>query len=327
MLLIIEGIILLERLIVQTGWINDFPHLQGIAYPISFLKPPLMLFMAYAITVKGFKLTSKSYLHFIPFVLIFLSNLPFLFLSGQQKLEMVNSFMQQVPSYQSFGFYFSLSFFVYIGVYVFLSLKKLNGLRVHIRNNALVNWYRIILIAYSVFLILHLVYFVLQPVVGFNFALVNPISMLAMAFIIQAIAFKLLDQSTIFNTATPDLSDLEKRKNHENLILEKLEQDKAYLDDALTLRKFSQSIALSPAEVTMLINQRFNCSFKKLINQYRLNEAKEMMKNSNGSKVKLIDIAYQSGFNNKVSFYRAFKEFEGISPSDFLEKVKNQEKT
>ena len=42
--------------------------------------------------------------------------------------------------------------------------------------------------------------------------------------------------------------------------------------------------------------------------------------------MKLIDIAYDSGFNNKVSFYRVFKEFEGQSPSEYLETRKKAEK-
>ena len=323
-LLIIEGIILFERLLVETELINAFPHILGLAYPISFLKPPLVLFMALAITVKGYKLSKKSYLHFIPFGLMLLVNLPFYFLSGAEKLETVKAFMERIPSYQSFVFYFSLSFFAYIGIYIFLSIKKLNLFRQEITNNDLVNWYRIILMSYSVFLALHLIYFLVQPIGQFNFALVNQVSMLTMTFIIQAIAFKLINKSTLFNTKTPNLSNIEKRKAHEELIIQKLELDKIYLDDDLSLQKFSESVSLSPTDVSELINQKFNCSFKKLITKYRLNEAKKIIKNANGSKIKLIDVAYQAGFSNKVSFYRAFKEFDNISPSEYLKKMNNK---
>ena len=322
-LLIIEGIILFERLLVETEMINSVPHFLGVAYPISFLKPPLMLFMAFTITIKNFKLSKKDYLHFIPFGLMLLFNLPFYLLSGIEKLETVEAFMEKIPSYQSFGFYFSISFFVYIGIYIFLSIKKLNLFRLHVTNNALANWYRVILMSYSVFLVLHLFYFLVQPIGQFNFALINQLSMLAMTFIIQAVAFKLIDKSTLFHTKTPNLSDLEKRTAHEGLIIHKLESDKIYLDDSLSLKKFSESVSLPPTYVSKLINQKFGCSFKKLVNQYRLNEAKSIIKNSNEKKLKLIDIAYQAGFSNKVSFYRAFKELENISPSEYLKKMKN----
>ena len=322
-LLIIEGTTLFERLLVETELIDAIPHFLGISYPISFIKPPVMLFMALAITVKDFKLSKKAYLHFIPFSLMLLFNLPFFLLSGIEKLEMVKAFMEKIPSYQSFDFYFSLSFFVYIGIYVFSSIKTLNIFRLQVTNNVLVNWYRIILISYSVFLVLHLIYFLIQPLGQFNFSLINQLSMLAMTFIIQSIAFKLMDKSSVFDTKVPDLSNLEKRKAHENWIINKFELDKVYLDDHLSLQKFSDSVSLPQPYVSEIINQKFNCSFKKLVNQYRLKEAKSIMEKTNNTKIKLIDIAYQAGFNNKVSFYRAFREFENISPSEYLKKLKN----
>ena len=326
LLLVIEAIILFERLLVEAELINSAPHFLGIAYPISFLKPPIIWFMALAVTKKYFKFSPKMYLHFTPFVLMLLLNSPFYFLNGDEKLEIVKAFMEQIPSYQSFGFYFTLSFFAYIGIYMFWSIRELDHFRQYIVNHLVVNWYRIILISYSIFLCWHLIYFLIQPLGQFNLLLVNQFSMLAMTFIIQSIAFKLFDQSILLNTKTPDLSDLEKRKQHEALILQRLDQDKVYLDDTLNLQKFSESIDLPQAYVTALINQKYNCSFKKLINQYRLNAAKSMMKKNDPTTVKLIDIAYDAGFNNKVSFYRTFKAFEGISPSEYLERLKNQEK-
>ncbi len=318
-LLIIEGFTLFERLLVETELIHSVPHLLGISYPASFIKPVLMWLMALAITDRAFKLHKRLGWHLIPFAFMVMLTLPVYFMSGPEKLEWVNSFMEKVPSYQSFDFYFTLSFFVYIGVYIFLSIKKLNHLREHVTNNVLANWYRTILIGYSVFLLFHLTYYLLQPLAELNLAHFNQISMLAMTFIIQAIAFKLVDESPLLNSKAPNLSNLEARKRHEDLIIQKLEEDKAYLDDSLTLEKFSKAIQLPKAFVTEIINQKFNCSFKKLVNQYRLNEAKRLMENVDGTKLKLIDVAYDSGFNNKVSFYRIFKELEGISPSEYLE--------
>lgn len=325
-LLIIEGIILFERLLFETQLIEQVPHLLGIAHPISFLKPPLLLFMAIAITIPNFKLTKKHSWHLLGFGLMLLLNLPFYFLPGSEKLTTVQSFMNSIPSYTSFTFYFTLSFFVYIGIYLFLSLKKLKAFKDQIRNNELVNWVYAIFIGYTLFLVLHLIYFVIQPLGSFNFALVNQISMLAMTFIIQAIAYKILDKSIVFNHKPTSLHDLDTRKRDEDTILKKLEVDKMYLQDSLSLAIFSNAVALPSSYVSQIINQKFNCSFKKLINQYRIREAKERIRNNKDSKVKLIDIAFQVGFNNKVSFYRAFKEFEGISPSQFVENIKKEKK-
>ena len=325
-LLIIEGITLLERLLVETDFIQAVPHLLGISHPISFIKPPLMLMMTAAITVKGFKLSRKHALHLIPFGLMLLLNMPLYLKAGTEKLAFVEDFMNRVPSYQSFDFYFSLSFFLYIGLYVYWSIKRLNTFRQRVANNALVNWYRKVLIAYSVFLLLHLIYFAIQPLGQLSFASINQMSMLAMTFIVQSVAFKLMNKSVLINTKPPDLGDLEKREVQEKLILDQLELDKIYLDDELNLKKFAASVAIPQAQVSSIINQKFNCSFKKLITQYRVEEAKRLMLNAGADKVKLIDISFQAGFNNKVSFYRAFKEFEGMAPSEYLEKVNREKK-
>ena len=146
-----------------------------------------------------------------------------------------------------------------------------------------------------------------------------------MTFIIQSIAFQLIDRSSIFNAKVPDLSDLEKRTKHEKLIVEMIEEEKIYLDEGLSLKEFSDAVSLPPAYVSELINQKFNCSFKRLINRYRLEEAKRIIKATYNTDIKLIEVAFEAGFSNKVSFYRTFKELDQISPSDYLEKIKNQE--
>ncbi|MEM7485396.1 MAG: AraC family transcriptional regulator [Bacteroidota bacterium] len=320
-LLILEGIILLERLLVGTGMMDSVPHLIGIAHPISFLKPPLIFLMAISITVKDFRLSKNHLWHLIPFGLILLMNLPFYTLTGDQKLAFVKSFMDDVPSYLSFGFYFTLSFFAYITAYIFLSLKRLKAFREQIVNNTLVNWYWIVLIFYLIFLIAHLAFLVIQPIKGFSFEIVNQLSMLCMILIIQSIAFKLIDQSNLFNARTPNIENIDQRKADLERIVLLLEQDKIFLDDELSLSKFSRQLNLNQDYVSALVNQKFDCSFKRLIKKYRLGEAKSILKNADCSNIKLIDVAFQSGFNNKVSFYRAFKESENMSPSEYLKNL------
>ena len=325
-LLIIEGITLFERLLVESDLIHHVPHLLGVSHPISFLKPPIMWFMALSLTRSNLRIGGKAYLHLIPFGLMLLMNVPFYFLSGPEKMEWVATFMNRIPSYQTFDFYFTLSFFAYIGIYIFLALRRLGQFRMQVANHALVNWYRIILLAYSGFLAIHLGYFLLQPLGQWNFALFNQVSMLTMTFIVQSIAFKLMDRSSLFKAKPVDLNDLQERKEQEELIIRQFEEGKAYRDEDLNLQQFAQTVSLPAAQVSRIINQRFNCSFTKLVARYRINEAKSILQNANGSKIKLIDVAYQVGFGNKVSFYRAFKELEQTSPSDYLEKVRAEEK-
>ena len=318
-LLIIEAITLLERLLVESGLINSVPHLLGISYPISFIKPPLMFFMTLSLTQRNFNLRSRSLVHLTPFILILAMNIPVYLLSGEEKLQWVKQFMEKVPSYKRFDFYFTLSFFLYIGIYILLSIRKLFAFRRFIRNNILVNWYWKLLIIYIVFLFIHFIYFLLQPITQLNLAYFNQVSMLIMAFMVQTVAYVLIAKSSETNRVDiPDDQNFQKLESDWHKVLHKIEKDKLYLDDELTLKKFSDSISLPEKYVSQIINGKLNCSFKRLINQYRVEEAKRIMINSKEAKLKLFDVGNRSGFNNKVSFYRVFKEFENMSPSDFI---------
>ncbi|MEO1053585.1 MAG: AraC family transcriptional regulator [Bacteroidota bacterium] len=324
--LTIEGITLIERFLVEAHLIESVPHLLGISYPISFVKPPLLLFMAVALTQSTFKLRAKHLLHFTPFLLMLLINIPFYLMDGNEKVEMVMAFMQRVPGYGDFEFYFNLSMFAYIGIYIVLAISKLNAFTQHIKNNDLVNWYLTILKLYSGLLVLHLLYFIFRPLGQYQWEYFNQVSMLMMTFIIQSIVYKLVGKSAILENKAREIGDREKRAEQEAIIVAKLEVDKLFLDDSLSLKTFSEAVSLSPSLVSEIINQKFNCSFKNLLAQYRLKEAKMIMSQRIGSQIKLVDVAYDAGFNNKVTFYRVFKQFEGVSPSEYLQKLRATQK-
>ncbi|GAB5527703.1 MAG: hypothetical protein Roseis2KO_55750 [Roseivirga sp.] len=316
--LIIEGITLIERLLFETNLITEVPHLLGISYPINFIKPPILLFMALAITQPKFKLRKAHGLHLIFFLLILVMNIPLYMMEGPDKIAFTRESMAALPDYNSFNFYFSLSFFANIGTYLFVAIRVLRQYKEHIKNNQLANWYLQILVLYTAALALGLIYFVLHPA-GLEIPLFNTISMLSMTFLIQSIAYRLFMKSEILNPKSSAIgANIHQIIQDEQRIREKLEVEKAYLNDALDLETFAKSLNLSKKYVSDLINQKFGKTFKALVNEYRVEEAKYMMQQEKDSKVQLIDIGLESGFNNKMSFYRVFKQFTGKSPSEYL---------
>ena len=62
-------------------------------------------------------------------------------------------------------------------------------------------------------------------------------------------------------------------------------------------------------------------SFKDLLNQYRIDEALQIMAKNRDPKKSLIDIAYSCGYTNKVSFYRSFKKKMGVAPSAYYQSL------
>ena len=245
LLLIIEGITLIERLLAETHLIESVPHLIGVSYPISFLKPPLLYLAALAIIQHKFRLRKIHLLHAIPFMGMLLVNLPFYFQHAEQKLEVVRAFLEKIPVYQSFDFWLSFSFFLYMGVYLFATIFVLKKFRTQVKNNKLANWHMRVMLLYAVFLLIHFAYFLIRPSGLLDLPLFNTISMLITTFIIQSIAYSFISKSMIFTKQqVPDLSKVDEFIKDEQRIREKFERDKIYLNDSLTLNQFASEIGL-----------------------------------------------------------------------------------
>jgi len=102
-----------------------------------------------------------------------------------------------------------------------------------------------------------------------------------------------------------------------SLLRKKLEDEAVYLDNELTLKDLAETLEVTPESLSRVINHSFEVSFRELINQYRVNHVKKLLKETNDEH-SILDLALASGFNSQASFYRAFKKSEGVSPKVYL---------
>ncbi|MBL4709669.1 MAG: AraC family transcriptional regulator [Flavobacteriales bacterium] len=97
-----------------------------------------------------------------------------------------------------------------------------------------------------------------------------------------------------------------------------LEKDKLFLKGDLTANQLAEHLDIPPYKVSHLIKLNFQVNFPDLINSYRIQHAKVLLKKIDIDKESIEGIAYQSGFNSKASFYRAFKRYTSGTPSQYL---------
>ena len=64
-------------------------------------------------------------------------------------------------------------------------------------------------------------------------------------------------------------------------------------------------------------------NFFELINKFRVDEAISLLKENKLNSLQIIDIAYEVGYNNKVTFNKAFKKETSLTPSQFLKSIEN----
>lgn len=107
-----------------------------------------------------------------------------------------------------------------------------------------------------------------------------------------------------------------------------MQYEKVYLDNELSLLQLAQKMAISPQDLSYLINEAYEENFFSFVNRHRVEEAKRLLLSEKYDQLNILGIAYQAGFNSKTTFNTTFKKQVGLSPSDFVkkEKVQKQQK-
>ncbi len=118
------------------------------------------------------------------------------------------------------------------------------------------------------------------------------------------------DQYRISHIKGVDLDDLGVR------LKSLMEEERAYCDEDLTLARLAAMLDLSTHQLSEYLNRHLQKSFYGYLNEYRIREAKALLKEDQRS---VLDIALAVGYNSRSAFYRAFREETGMTPRRYAE--------
>lgn len=104
-------------------------------------------------------------------------------------------------------------------------------------------------------------------------------------------------------------------------ILDYMEQESPYLEDNITQVGLAKKLGMTSHHLSEVLNFCFEQNFYNFINIYRVNKAKEILKNNTLENHKIEIIGYDAGFSNKSSFNRVFKNLTGVTPSQYQKKL------
>jgi len=96
-----------------------------------------------------------------------------------------------------------------------------------------------------------------------------------------------------------------------------LNEEEIYKENELRLDDLAAYIDVSRHHLSQVINENYQINFFEFINQYRVAAVKKMLQNSKYDHYTLLQIAFESGFNNKASFNKFFKQDTGMTPSAY----------
>ena len=133
-------------------------------------------------------------------------------------------------------------------------------------------------------------------------------------------------RKTIVETPTPQddsQATATKTKTTPEMMLriEKLmEEKKLYLNSDLRMLDVAKKVGIHQNDVSACINSNKGYSFSQFVNNYRVDYAKQLMLEN--PSIKIAQVAMESGFSSDTSFYRTFRTLTGMSPSEWLSKVR-----
>ncbi|MCK5149261.1 AraC family transcriptional regulator [bacterium] len=99
-------------------------------------------------------------------------------------------------------------------------------------------------------------------------------------------------------------------------LLSQMVKEKIYHDSALTLPILARRLSMPPRQLSQLIHVEFGSNFCDFINGYRVDEAKQYLSDADLD-VRVLEVAYDVGFNSKSAFNRVFKKNTGMTPRAF----------
>lgn len=260
---------------------------------------PLIWLYARSISEAGFKLSPSSVIHFTPASLIIL----------------IKAFsFNEVLGFDNYVLY-STSFIqpmIYIGMAVY-QLRKNEGIKTELLSAVykFLGFFTLVLISGSIDYVRWAVSWNAMEGVS-----VNMLFIVSFIFI-NVLLFEKLKSSTGFSPVR-----LFREDKVPNGILDSLElyfqTERLYLEQHLTIGKVAEELHTPVYIISQAINQHYKKNFNYFVNEFRVKEAKKLLESSD---LKVLAVAFETGFSNKTSFNRVFKKHVGCSPSQYRQRI------
>lgn len=110
-----------------------------------------------------------------------------------------------------------------------------------------------------------------------------------------------------------DISDAKKE-----MVEKHMSDEKPYLDPALKIGDLADSLDIPKHELSKIINHSFGKNFFDYLNSHRIREFIQLKNDTRHAHLNISDLAFQSGFNSRTAFNRAFRKETGLTPSEYF---------
>jgi AraC-like DNA-binding protein len=318
LLLLNMAVIAAGSFYISSGSLTLYPKLQKVFSPFLFFLGPLLFFYVRSLVNGKIRFGLMSAAYFGPALLNVLYNVPFYLKSDTEKVAMLAlGLTPAVRAIRVLAFIHFSSFLPFI-------LRDIRRFRAAAEDQVAslsrmkLRW--IAALGFSVGTILLVNIAPERPIpVFFELAKIWE------ALLILILGYKGLTQPALFGApeARVDPGKSEQPLVPENRlgeyakrISEFMDGEKPFLDPELSMSAFAERLGIPPNYCSFVINRHWKTNFFNFVNRYRIEEFKRRLSRDDHSGT-ILETALEVGFNSKSTFNAVFKQFEGVTPSQY----------
>ena len=278
-------------------------------YEIAFLFGPLLFVHLQCLIQDKKQLKLGDTLHLLPIVIFWFGYGDVLLMEGKERADYINeNFINRTMLWNYFLAFQMVLYAIGCIVFLFRNRLQLSPKRLH--------YVIFIVLAYmlSAILISYLTHYANGWREFASYYLI-------LTFLIFGIGYLLLRDPDFLKQIRKKYFSSNLSKKDMQRITSKIEvamaKDKLFLDSGLSIAKLSKILNEKPHYVSQTFSEYITESFNDYVNKHRIDIAKKYLHDVEFKNYKIEAIALESGFNNKVTFYKAFTKFTNQTPSAF----------
>ncbi len=307
-LILIVSIQLLSYGLSYSMLIVHFPHLWGVSSIAFYLIAPLFYFVFKSKSVSKLHFRKIDLLHLLPAVLFIIVKSDFFFRAGEDKREILESIQVLTPNLSTTSLIMSVLALIQLVVYAAASYRLIN------KNGENKGEDMALLRVVMVYIFIFITYKA-SIFSGFGYyTLICHLCKVFMGLSVYFVAYTFLVSSNNKKYRNTNLSS-SFAANITKSLSRLMDEEKIFRNNRLTLETLASRLNCTTHELSQLINQHFGKGFSSFINGYRVEDAKESIKNNPSQK--LWQVGLNAGFNNRITFNNAFKKELDCTPSEY----------
>ncbi len=311
------SITLVEYVFYWTGYRFLFPHLNRVSAPYYFVYGPLFYFFIKSVIDEASYSIKKLVPHLIPGLVFLLVNVPYYLLSTEEKIRSITTFSTNPEWVVVLGQIIPWIQVLSMLIYWALAYRVYKHQKEELREQRLFKASIFLFLGFVLgFISYYIMTYFYGYLLGYDYAI--SFSMSLFIYVIGYLGYT--TEAKVKQPATPKYQNSSLDAGEKVKISEKLkkvmESQKLFLEKDLTLQRLALSIETQKHHLSEVLNDELGEKFSDFVNRYRVEEAKKLLIEKH-EVLTIHGIALEAGFSNKTSFNKAFRRFEGCTPSEF----------